>query len=72
MTDRLFTDTGTMKEGITVLANDKLRGLRGVYVGTRRRDGRIRIEVKITDVGNSSFHEGAHIADWEENWREDK
>ena len=72
MTDRLFTDTGTMKEGITVLVNDKLRGLRGVYVGTRRNSGRKRIEVKITDRGNSSFTVGVHVADWAENWREDK
>ena len=71
MTKALFTDADGLKEGITELTNTTMHGLTGVFVAMRKREGRTRIEVKITTVGNSSFHVGAHVADWAENWRTD-
>ena len=71
MTKALFTDTLGLREGITVLVNEQMHGVQGVFVGMSKREGRTRIKVKVTDVGNSSLHIGDHPSDWAENWRTD-
>lgn len=59
-------------EGETVLVNDRMRGLTGVFVRTIVVEGLpTRYRVKVTAVGKSSHKLDDLVSDWARNWRVD-
>jgi len=75
MTDRLLDaeqpeqPTG-LHEGKTVLVNESLRGLTGVFVKQIHVEGLpLRWRVTVTDPGGSGYKVGAPVSDWARNWR---
>ena len=75
MTDRMIDSEQPeplvgLHEGVTVLVNDHLGGVTGVFKGVMVIDDRTRYIVTVTDTARSRFEVGAPVSDWVANWRE--
>ena len=58
-----------LRQGISILVNDTLGGLRGVFREIITIDGKIRYQVTVTDPGETNWEPGAPVSDLAQNWR---
>ena len=75
MTDRMIDaeqpePLAGLHGGTTILVNDRMRGLTGVFKGVMIIDDRTRYIVTVTDTVRSRFEVGAPVSDWVANWRQ--